>query len=66
MASRSVGAGCVGLHAGQDVLVGLHREGDVGVPEPLADDLYRDAVLDEQAAVGVAEIMEADRWDAAL
>jgi hypothetical protein len=31
------------------------------VAEPLADDLDRDPVLDEQAAVGVAEIVEADR-----
>ncbi len=39
------------------MLVGLHRERDVGVPEPLADDLEGDAVLDEQTPVGVAKIM---------
>ena len=55
-----VGAGGVGLHAGEDVLVGLGGEGDVGVAEPLADDFDGDAFLDEQGAVGVALVMEAD------
>ena len=54
------------LHAGQDVLVGLDREGDVGVAEPFADDLDGDAFLDEQAAVGVAEVVEPDRGTPAL
>ena len=45
------------------MLVGLERVGDVGVAEPLGHDLHGDAFLDEQAAVGVAQIMKADRWD---
>jgi hypothetical protein len=52
-----VGAGGVGLHAGQDVLVGLDGEGDVGVAESLTDDLDGDAFLDEQAPVGVAQVV---------
>jgi hypothetical protein len=32
------------LHARQQVLVGLHRERDVGVTEPLADHLDRDTL----------------------
>ena len=30
-------------HAGQQVLVGVHRERGVGVPEAFADDFHRDA-----------------------
>jgi hypothetical protein len=59
-----VGAGGVALHAAQDVLRGLDRDGDVGVAEPLADDLYGHAFFDQQAAVGVAEVVEADAWHA--
>ena len=50
-------AGGVGLHAGQHVLVGVDRESRGGVPEAFADDLDRDAGLDEQRAVGVAEVV---------
>ena len=52
------------MHAGQHVLVGLDGEGDVGVPEPLADHLDWDAVLDEQRPVGVAEVVQSDHGDA--
>ena len=52
------------LHAGEDVLVGLDGEGDVGVTEPFADHLHRDEVLDEQGAVGVAEVVQSDHGDA--
>src|SRR5689334_18648620 len=34
--------------------------------EPFADDLYRDALLDEEAAVGVAEVVESDGRDAGV
>ena len=47
----------VGLHPGQEVLVGLDRVSDVGVPEPLAHDLHGHSLLDEQAPVGVAQVM---------
>ena len=59
-------SGGVGLHAGQQVLVGLHRERDVGVSEPLGHDLDRDPVLDQQAAVGVPQVVEADGRDAGV
>jgi hypothetical protein len=45
----------VGLHAGQDVLVRLDREGGRGVTEPFAHDLDGNAGCDEQRAVGVAQ-----------
>jgi hypothetical protein len=57
-----VGGG--GLHAGQDVLVGLDGEGRAGVTEPFADDLDRYAGGDEQGAVGVAQVVQADDPDA--
>lgn len=41
-----------GAHAGEQVLVGVDGEGDVGVAEPFADDLDRYAVHDEQRGVG--------------
>ena len=48
------------------MLVGLHRERDVGVPKPFAHDLQREPVLDEQGPVGVAKIMKADVGTPAL
>jgi hypothetical protein len=50
----SEGTGGVGLHAGQDVLVGVDGERGHGVTESFADHLDRHASLDEQRAVGVA------------
>ena len=50
----------VGLHAGEDVLVGDHGEGGAWVPEPFGDDFHRDAGGDEQRRVRVAKIMQAD------
>ncbi len=47
----------VGLHAGEDVLVDLHGEGDAGVAEAFADDLDRYPRLDEERGVRVPEIM---------
>ena len=47
-------------------MVGLHRARDVGVAESFADDLHRDPVLDEHAAVGMPEIMKADRGHAGV
>ena len=62
--SRSlVDASGVGLHAGQDVLVGRDRERDVRVAEPLAHDLDRHSRLDEQRAVRMAELVQADGGD---
>lgn len=50
------------LHAGDDVLVGGHRESGGGVPEAFGDDLDRHAGLEEQGGVGVAEVVEPERW----
>jgi hypothetical protein len=41
---RLEGAGDVALHAGEHVLVGLDGERDVGVAEPIENDLRRFAV----------------------
>ena len=46
------------LHTGKEVLIGLHRQRDVGVAEAFADDLDRYAFLDEQASVGVPQVVE--------
>ncbi len=47
----------VGLHAGQEVLVGLDGERDVGVAETFADHLHVDPVLNEQAPVGMPQVV---------
>ena len=57
------GARRVGLHAEEEVLVGLDCVGDVGVTESFAHDFDRYAFFDEEAAVGVAEVVEADDGD---
>jgi len=54
------GRGGVGLHAGEDVLVDLHGEGDAGVAEAFADDLDRHPLLDEECGMRVPEIMQSD------
>ena len=56
--------GCVGAHAGEDVLVGGHGEAGVGVAESFGADLDRDAGGDEQSGVGVAQVVEPDRRQA--
>lgn len=38
----SEGEGGFVLHAGDDVLVGGHREAEGGVPEPFGNDFHRD------------------------
>ena len=43
------------LHAGEDVLVGRHREGGCRVAESFADDLDGNAGFEKQRGVGVAE-----------
>jgi hypothetical protein len=48
------------LHAGDDVLVGGHRESWGGVAEPFGDDFDGDACFEEQGGVGVAEVVEPD------
>jgi hypothetical protein len=45
-------AGC-GVHAGLQVLVGVHREAGVGVSQPLGDHHDRDTGGDEQRRVSV-------------
>ena len=45
------------LHAGQDVLVGRHGERRVGVPESFGDDLDRHPIAQQQAGVGMPEIV---------
>lgn len=45
------------------MLVGLHGVGDIRVAEPLAHDLDRDAFLEEQAAVSMAQVMKSKRLD---
>jgi len=40
--------------------VGVHGDGDVGVPEPLADDLGRDPSRQRCSGIAVANIMQAD------
>ena len=52
------------LHAGQDVLVGRHREPGCRVSEAFAHDLDRDAGFEEQGGVGVAEVVEPDAGSA--
>ena len=43
-------------------MVGGHGESGGGVPEAFGDDLDRCAGLEEQGGVGVAEVVEPDRW----
>lgn len=50
------------LHAGDDVLVGGHRESGGGVAESFGDDFDGDAGFEEQGGVGVAEVVEPDSW----
>ena len=46
------------------MLVGLDREGRAGVAEPLADHFDGNPGGDEQAGVGVADVVESDDPDA--
>ncbi len=50
--------GCCGAHAGEEVLVGVHREAWMSVAESFGDNLDRDTGRDEQRGVGVAQIVE--------
>ena len=52
--------GGAGAHAGDEVLVGGHGEAGVGMAESFGDDLDRCASGDEQAGVGVAQVVEAE------
>ena len=52
--------GCFGAHAGEQVLVGVNRERRVRVAESLGHDFHGDAGGDEQAGVGVAQVVEPD------
>jgi hypothetical protein len=60
----SSGCSCGFHRSAQDVLVGLDGAGDVGVAEPLGDDFDGHALIDQQAAVGVAQVIEPDDGDA--
>ena len=44
-------------------MVGGHGEAGVGVAESFGDDLDRCAGGDEQAGVGMAQVVKADAWD---
>ena len=52
--------GGVALHPGEDVLVHGHRERWTGVTEAFADDLERDAGLQQQGGMGVAQVVKPD------
>ena len=52
-----------GAHSGDEVLVGGHGEAGEGVAESFGDNLDWCAGGDEQAGVGVAQVVEADAWD---
>jgi hypothetical protein len=49
--------GSIFLHSGDDVLVGGHGERRVGVAESFGDDLDRYSVSQQQAGVGVAQVV---------
>jgi hypothetical protein len=53
------------LHRGDDVAVGLERDGDVCLPENLGDDLGVLAGLERQRRPGVPEVVEPDAWQPA-
>jgi hypothetical protein len=55
--------GCLGVQAGQHVALGIHRDGDVGMPQPLADHLGRDAGCQRGGCVAVANV-GAGSWGA--
>src|SRR6266540_3456427 len=54
------GAGRELVQAGQDVAVGVHGDGDVRVPQPLADDLCGDAGGQRGGGVAVADVVQPD------
>ena len=54
-------AGGVVLHAGQHALIRRHGEGRVGVTEAFGDDLDRHPVTQQEAGVGVADVVKRDR-----
>ena len=56
------GAGGFGLHPGEHMLVGVDGEGGVRVTQPLRHDFDGYSGFDEQGAVGVPQIVEADPW----
>src|SRR5829696_6303454 len=49
-----------GVQAGQYVAVGIERESDGRVPEPLADDLGRHARRQRRTCVAVADVVQPD------
>lgn len=55
--------GSVGLHAGEDMLVGVDGERRVPVTEPLQRDLDGYLGFDEQGGVGVSDVVESDPGD---
>ena len=48
------------LHAGEDVLVDLHRERHAGVADAFADHFDRHACLKKERGVGVALVVQSD------
>ena len=55
-----------GLHGRHDVLVDVHRQRHVGVPETLADHLGVHVVLQQDGGVGVAQVVEPDTGNVEL
>jgi hypothetical protein len=47
----------ISLHAGEDVLVDGHGEGGAAVAEAFADDLHGYAGVQQDAGVGVAQVV---------
>lgn len=54
---------CLGLHHGEDVLVGVDGERRVGMTQALGDHLHRNPGLDQQGAVSVADVVESHPGD---
>ena len=53
-------AGGFGVQAGKHMAVGVHRDRDAGVPEPLGDDLGRDVGGKGGAGVAVPDVVTAE------
>jgi hypothetical protein len=57
-------AGGLGVQAGEHLAVGVHGDGDGGVPEALGEDLGRDAGGEGGRGVAVANIVQPDPREA--
>ena len=52
--------GCLALRVGRDVRIEVERHSNVGVTEPLLDDLSMHSLCQEERCTRVTQIMEAD------